>query len=157
MIDKKYYNLARRIARFNATTLEELNGASRKSPLPTLRAYIAFRLYEAGCKKLHIGKVINRDHSTVIHMIQNAEGYIEYHDALFMNIKENTEEKEKLYRYDKMPIHDITLTEKKCSDCGKVFPITEFHKNRWNSNGIQAYCKECGKKRWRERHVQRHI
>jgi 5-methylcytosine-specific restriction endonuclease McrA len=32
---------------------------------------------------------------------------------------------------------------KRCSRCGEVKPLDEFHKNRSNRDGLQARCREC--------------
>jgi hypothetical protein len=36
-----------------------------------------------------------------------------------------------------------TGTEKKCSKCGEIKPLTEFSKNRRNKDGLSSKCKEC--------------
>lgn len=51
-----------------------------------------------------------------------------------------------------------TKTEKRCNDCGRVKPISEF-----NSGGRRSYCRECGvvrsdaykKGKGRQRHIDR--
>ncbi len=32
---------------------------------------------------------------------------------------------------------------KQCSKCGAVKPVSEFHKNRAKSDGLECWCKEC--------------
>lgn len=39
---------------------------------------------------------------------------------------------------------------KVCSKCGRELPITEFHKNSHNPDGLQKECKECKKAYMRE-------
>lgn len=38
------------------------------------------------------------------------------------------------------------MTEKKCSRCGEIKPISEFHKNCSRKDGFAAYCKSCTSK-----------
>ena len=45
------------------------------------------------------------------------------------------------------------MTEKKCSKCGEVKPVSEFHKSKANEDGLVYICKQCIKdyqKQWRE-------
>lgn len=32
---------------------------------------------------------------------------------------------------------------KKCSECGRVLPISEFHKKKNSKDGYQAMCRSC--------------
>lgn len=32
---------------------------------------------------------------------------------------------------------------KKCSECGRVLPISEFHKKKDSKDGYQAMCRSC--------------
>lgn len=45
-------------------------------------------------------------------------------------------------------------TEKPCSSCGLVKPLSEFHKNAHSVDGRHSWCKEChsaiGKARWQD-------
>ena len=34
---------------------------------------------------------------------------------------------------------------KKCSKCGRELPVSEYHKNKAQKDGLQTYCKECKK------------
>lgn len=34
-------------------------------------------------------------------------------------------------------------TTKKCSTCGRVLPVEEFHKNKRCKDGLMPFCKEC--------------
>lgn len=36
-------------------------------------------------------------------------------------------------------------TTKRCSQCGRELPLTEYYKNKRNSDGLHAYCKSCTK------------
>ena len=43
------------------------------------------------------------------------------------------------------------MTEtKRCSKCGEVKPLTEFHKNRSARDGLDHWCKSCKKESMRE-------
>lgn len=33
--------------------------------------------------------------------------------------------------------------EKRCARCGKMLPLSSFHRNRKNADGHQAICKNC--------------
>ena len=33
--------------------------------------------------------------------------------------------------------------EKKCSHCGRILPLSEFHKKTIAKDGHQTYCKKC--------------
>ena len=35
------------------------------------------------------------------------------------------------------------METKKCAKCGRVLPVTEFHKCTRNSDGLYSYCKDC--------------
>jgi len=35
------------------------------------------------------------------------------------------------------------METKKCPKCGRELPLTEFHKNGRNSDGLQTYCRSC--------------
>ena len=35
------------------------------------------------------------------------------------------------------------MDTKKCRDCGKDKPLTEFHKYRRNADGLQTMCGKC--------------
>ena len=35
------------------------------------------------------------------------------------------------------------IKTKKCSRCGRVLPVTEFHKRPSAKDGLQYYCREC--------------
>lgn len=37
-------------------------------------------------------------------------------------------------------------TTKKCSQCGKRKGLKQFYKDASRKDGVQSYCKECGKK-----------
>ena len=37
----------------------------------------------------------------------------------------------------------VPITEKKCCKCGKIKNISEFHKNKYNYDGLQAQCNVC--------------
>ena len=58
-------------------------------------------------------------------------------------------------KYHKTPTHDVSVTEKVCCDCGRLLPASAFNPNRWQANGLQAYCKECQAKRGKEYRAKR--
>lgn len=35
------------------------------------------------------------------------------------------------------------IATKRCSKCGEVKPITEFHKRTLSHDGLQSWCKRC--------------
>lgn len=39
----------------------------------------------------------------------------------------------------------ITTETKVCSKCKQALPVSMFHKNIKRPDGLQTYCKECGK------------
>lgn len=41
------------------------------------------------------------------------------------------------------------METKKCAKCGRVLPVTEFHKCTKNSDGLYSYCKECARKEYK--------
>lgn len=41
------------------------------------------------------------------------------------------------------PIAPIVPTTKRCAHCGKVKPLSEFHKATKGALGVQSYCKDC--------------
>lgn len=46
---------------------------------------------------------------------------------------------------------------KKCSVCGQVKPLSEYHTNRRNKDGLQVECKECRAKQMREYNERKKI
>lgn len=58
-------------------------------------------------------------------------------------------------KYHKTPTHDVAVAEKVCCDCGRLLPASAFNPNRWQANGLQAYCKECQAKRGKEYRAKR--
>lgn len=51
----------------------------------------------------------------------------------------------------------VSLTEKKCSRCNKVKPVSEYHKNSKHSSSVKSQCKSCSAsdfKSWRERNLE---
>ena len=40
---------------------------------------------------------------------------------------------------------DVDTKTKRCPKCGRVLPITEFHKDNSRKNGVQSSCKDCQK------------
>ena len=38
---------------------------------------------------------------------------------------------------------DLAITQKRCTSCRQIKPVTEFYKNRSTSSGYACWCKEC--------------
>lgn len=52
-------------------TFEDLRGASRKQPLAAIRQDCMAEIYsKTGCSSKIIGRILNRDHTTVLHAIK---------------------------------------------------------------------------------------
>lgn len=49
--------------------------------------------------------------------------------------------------------HKIMET-KKCSKCGRELPVSEFWKNITKDDGLQDYCKDCGKNYFKNRKAE---
>lgn len=45
----------------------------------------------------------------------------------------------------------VTTATKKCSICKQELPLSMYHRNLSRKDGLQAYCKECGKKYYENR------
>jgi DNA-directed RNA polymerase subunit RPC12/RpoP len=39
---------------------------------------------------------------------------------------------------------------KTCSKCGRALPLSEFNKHKSRKDGLEVYCKECSKKRFKQ-------
>ena len=59
---------------------------SREFPLPIYRAIIYKRLHEQGCSTVRIGKILGKNHATVIHSIKNLEAYLMMPDKKILDI-----------------------------------------------------------------------
>lgn len=59
---------------------------SREFPLPIYRALIYKRLHEQGCSTVRIGKLLGKNHATVIHSIKNLEAYLMMPDKKILDI-----------------------------------------------------------------------
>ena len=46
------------------------------------------------------------------------------------------------------------IKTKRCNKCGRVLPITEFHKDNSRKDGVQSSCKDCQKAMKKEWHTQ---
>jgi len=44
-----------------------------------------------------------------------------------------------------------TIIEKECASCGKIKKLTEFHKNKYQYDGLQRVCKKCRHKYYVEK------
>lgn len=40
---------------------------------------------------------------------------------------------------------NVEVKTKRCSKCGRVLPITQFHKDKSSKDGLQCWCKQCHK------------
>ena len=43
------------------------------------------------------------------------------------------------------------MTEKQCTKCGEVKPVSAFHKNKRAKDGLQSHCRIC-RKQYRQEH-----
>ena len=59
---------------------------SREFPLPIYRAIIYKRLHEQGCSTVRIGKILGKNHATIIHSIKNLEAYLTMPDKRILDI-----------------------------------------------------------------------
>lgn len=48
----------------------------------------------------------------------------------------------------------VTVTEKRCSKCGRILPAEAFYKHKTTKDGLHPYCKECQKERRKERYYE---
>lgn len=46
------------------------------------------------------------------------------------------------------------METKKCSKCGRELPVSEFWKNVTKEDGLQDYCKDCGKNYFKNRKTE---
>ena len=46
----------------------------------------------------------------------------------------------------------VTVTEKRCSKCGRILPAEAFYKHKTTKDGLRPYCKECEIKNNKERY-----
>lgn len=51
-----------------------------------------------------------------------------------------------------LKLSKVKLLKKKCTECRKVFSITNFHKDRNKKYGLKSNCKNCRKKYDKERY-----
>ncbi|GAH40943.1 unnamed protein product, partial [marine sediment metagenome] len=42
------------------------------------------------------------------------------------------------------------MQTKRCTKCGEEKPLTEFHKNKYNKDGLTYSCKACRQKQYLE-------
>lgn len=57
--------------------IAEVMGKSRKAALCRIRERIWLWAYEAGYSSVHIGRVFDRDHTSILHGIRNARRAVE--------------------------------------------------------------------------------
>lgn len=55
---------------------EDIIGQSRKANLVKCRHMISYLLFQVKLPKEHIGKILDKDHSTIIHGIDTVKGYL---------------------------------------------------------------------------------
>lgn len=48
----------------------------------------------------------------------------------------------------------VTVTEKRCSKCGRILPAEAFYKQKTTKDGLRPYCKECQKEYAKERYYE---
>lgn len=70
IFDDELLELAIAEARRFGFTLAELRSPSRKRPLVSARRAVASAAHEAGFSYMAIGRVLNRDHSTIIYALR---------------------------------------------------------------------------------------
>jgi hypothetical protein len=49
------------------------------------------------------------------------------------------------------------MRTKKCSRCKQELPSSEFSKQKWSKDGLQAYCKSCNASYYQERGKARQV
>lgn len=59
---------------------------SREFPLPIYRALIYKRLHEQGCSTVRIGKLLGKNHATILHSLKNLEAYLAIPDKDVLDI-----------------------------------------------------------------------
>ena len=50
---------------------------------------------------------------------------------------------------------DVVVASKRCNDCGKEKNLAEFYKHSTNADRLHGRCKDCARKRARERAAER--
>lgn len=78
---------------------EEFIG-SREFPLPVYRAMIYKRLHDAGCSTLRIGKLVGKDHATILHGIKTLKAYLDTPDKDVLDMCFRFEQKMKQLKTD---------------------------------------------------------
>ena len=52
----------------------------------------------------------------------------------------------------------VMVSNKLCSKCGVEKPFSDFHKNKWSTDGLQTHCKDCRHtvrvSKWKDNPVQ---
>ena len=59
---------------------------SREFPLPIYRAFMYKRLHEQGCSTVKIGKLLGKNHATVLHSLKTLESYLAIPDKEVLDI-----------------------------------------------------------------------
>ena len=79
---------------------------SREFPLPIYRAIIYKRLHEQGCSTVRIGKLLGKNHATILHSLKNLDAYLAIPDKDVLDI---------CFRFEQY------LKQPKTSDMSKLF------------------------------------
>jgi chromosomal replication initiation ATPase DnaA len=67
-------------------TLQDIQGKSKKSEIVTARFYTANKLREYGLSYSIIGRLLHRDHASIMHAVRTYQARLEYQDTLTMDI-----------------------------------------------------------------------
>jgi chromosomal replication initiation ATPase DnaA len=65
------------IAELHGYTLADILGKSKQRPLVEVRRKCVLRMRNKGYSTLAIGRIMNRDHSTIVHSLQKSRAEME--------------------------------------------------------------------------------
>lgn len=66
--------IIRMVSRFTKIPVEDIMGQSRRAEIARARHMTYLALFDAGAPYIHIGRIMGRDHSTVMHGVRKALG-----------------------------------------------------------------------------------
>jgi HNH endonuclease len=61
-------------------------------------------------------------------------------------LRQQREARERARQEGRLPSYEISVTEKRCTNCDVVKPAAAFSRNRANRDGLFSWCKECWQK-----------
>jgi len=97
-ISKESKDIIAMVERASGVSFSELKSANRQRNVVTARQYAFWRLYQhtysLGYPLVQIGKMFNRDHSTVIHSIKKIDEGLSVNDFLVTEIHKRYEQLE---------------------------------------------------------------